>query len=161
MNAGPYPESTDETAKTQRRQATNAREHAWVAPSLALDGEAGGSQALPAGVSSTEASSEPECGGEMYEFDYGGNALEIDACAQGHGYWLDGARSRGCESSFGNAPGTYTAALEPRARSPVSWINCDGRADRGGSVDRRPGVARPYAHDCLLVSVRPSRKAPR
>lgn len=90
MNAGPYPESTDETAKTQRRQATNAREHAWVAPSLALDGEAGGSQALPAGVWSTEASSEPACGGEMYEFDYGGNALEIDACAQGHGYWLDG-----------------------------------------------------------------------
>jgi len=26
----------------------------------------------------------------MYGFDYRGNSLEIDACGEGHGYWLDG-----------------------------------------------------------------------
>jgi Zn-finger nucleic acid-binding protein len=32
----------------------------------------------------------PVCDRAMYEFDYRGNPLEIDACANGHGYWLDG-----------------------------------------------------------------------
>jgi Zn-finger nucleic acid-binding protein len=32
----------------------------------------------------------PQCGKEMYEFDYRANPLELDACPDGHGYWLDG-----------------------------------------------------------------------
>lgn len=32
----------------------------------------------------------PACVSKMYEFDYRGNPLMIDACPQGHGYWLDG-----------------------------------------------------------------------
>ncbi len=31
----------------------------------------------------------PVCGKAMYEFDYRGNPLELDACPDGHGYWLD------------------------------------------------------------------------
>jgi Zn-finger nucleic acid-binding protein len=32
----------------------------------------------------------PSCAKNMYEFDYRANPLEIDACPDGHGYWLDG-----------------------------------------------------------------------
>lgn len=32
----------------------------------------------------------PVCAKQMYEFDYRANPLEIDACPDGHGYWLDG-----------------------------------------------------------------------
>jgi Zn-finger nucleic acid-binding protein len=32
----------------------------------------------------------PRCDGPMHEFDYRGNPLQLDACAAGHGYWLDG-----------------------------------------------------------------------
>ena len=32
----------------------------------------------------------PICDKPMYEFDYRANPLEIDACPDGHGYWLDG-----------------------------------------------------------------------
>jgi Zn-finger nucleic acid-binding protein len=32
----------------------------------------------------------PACARLMYEFDYRANPLEIDACPDGHGYWLDG-----------------------------------------------------------------------
>lgn len=32
----------------------------------------------------------PECSNNMYEFDYRANPLEINACPDGHGYWLDG-----------------------------------------------------------------------
>lgn len=40
----------------------------------------------------------PDCARPMYGFDYRGNPLELDACPDGHGYWLDGgeeARVRG------------------------------------------------------------------
>ena len=32
----------------------------------------------------------PVCAKAMYEFDYRANPLELDACPEGHGYWLDG-----------------------------------------------------------------------
>ena len=61
----------------------------------------------------------PVCGKRMYEFDYRANPLEIDACGDGHGYWLDAGeeasvkdlilqrardlhRSVGAEASFGS-----------------------------------------------------------
>jgi Zn-finger nucleic acid-binding protein len=31
----------------------------------------------------------PVCAEAMYEFDYRGNPLELDACPNSHGYWLD------------------------------------------------------------------------
>ncbi|MBN9492948.1 zf-TFIIB domain-containing protein [bacterium] len=31
----------------------------------------------------------PVCSVAMYEFDYRGNPLELHACQQGHGYWLN------------------------------------------------------------------------
>jgi Zn-finger nucleic acid-binding protein len=33
----------------------------------------------------------PVCQGSMYGFDYRANPLQLDACGQGHGYWLDGS----------------------------------------------------------------------
>ena len=61
----------------------------------------------------------PVCSKTMYGFDYRANPLEIDACPQGHGYWLDGGeeaevkdlilrrardlnRAASAESSFGS-----------------------------------------------------------
>ena len=61
----------------------------------------------------------PVCGKRMYEFDYRANPLEIDACGEGHGYWLDAGeearvkdlilqrardlhRAAGAEASFGH-----------------------------------------------------------
>jgi Zn-finger nucleic acid-binding protein len=32
----------------------------------------------------------PVCATTMCGFDYRGNPLELDACPDGHGYWLDG-----------------------------------------------------------------------
>ena len=32
----------------------------------------------------------PVCSRRMFEFNYRGNPLQLDACAEGHGYWLDG-----------------------------------------------------------------------
>jgi Zn-finger nucleic acid-binding protein len=60
----------------------------------------------------------PVCQAKLYEFDYRANPLELDACPQGHGYWLDGGeearvrdlilqrardlhRAAGAEESFG------------------------------------------------------------
>jgi Zn-finger nucleic acid-binding protein len=61
----------------------------------------------------------PVCEKPMYEFDYRGNPLELNACELGHGYWLDGGeesrvrelmrqrardlhRSAAAEGSFGS-----------------------------------------------------------
>ena len=61
----------------------------------------------------------PVCQKPMYEFDYRGNPLQLNACEVGHGYWLDGGeesqvrelmrqrardlhRSAAAEGSFGS-----------------------------------------------------------
>jgi Zn-finger nucleic acid-binding protein len=61
----------------------------------------------------------PVCAKPMYEFDYRGNPLQLNACELGHGYWLDGGeesqvrelmrrraqdlhRSAAAEGSFGS-----------------------------------------------------------
>lgn len=36
----------------------------------------------------------PVCLKAMYEFDYRGNPLQLDACPDGDGYWLDGGEGR-------------------------------------------------------------------
>ena len=75
----------------------------------------------------------PVCAKRMYEFDYRANPLEIDACADGHGYWLDAGeearvkdlilqrardlhRAAGAEVSFGSFLSTVRSQFGGRGR---------------------------------------------
>ncbi len=77
----------------------------------------------------------PVCQKAMYEFDYRANPLEIDACPDGHGYWLDGGeearvrvlilqrardlhRAAGAEASFGALLGGLRKQLGGHGRRP-------------------------------------------
>jgi Zn-finger nucleic acid-binding protein len=77
----------------------------------------------------------PVCDKTMYEFDYRANPLEIDACPDGHGYWLDGGeearvrqlilqrardlhRTASAEASFGAFIGGLRKQLGGRGRRP-------------------------------------------
>jgi Zn-finger nucleic acid-binding protein len=77
----------------------------------------------------------PVCEKAMYEFDYRGNPLEVDACPDGHGYWLDGGeearvrelilqrardlhRTASAEVSFGAFVGVLRKQLGGRGRRP-------------------------------------------
>lgn len=77
----------------------------------------------------------PVCAKPMYEFDYRANPLEIDACPDGHGYWLDGGeearvrelilqrardlhRAASAEASFGAFLGGLRKSLGGHGRRP-------------------------------------------
>lgn len=54
----------------------------------------------------------PVCGTHMYEFDYRGNPIELDACEKGHGYWLRaGDESKIRQALLAHAAGLHRASL--------------------------------------------------
>lgn len=75
----------------------------------------------------------PVCQSHMYEFDYRGNPIELHACEQGHGYWLDA----GDESKIRQALLQHAAGLQRASIAEASYGHfLDGLRKKYGGKHR-------------------------
>ena len=73
----------------------------------------------------------PACEQVMHAFNYRAYNLELDACAEGHGFWLDGGESERVREIMKER----IRGLQRAAGAQRSWARAKGRSG-GGVMDR-------------------------
>jgi Zn-finger nucleic acid-binding protein len=79
----------------------------------------------------------PVCGQPMRAFNYRAYNLELDACSEGHGFWLDEGESARVREVMRERVG----GLRRAGSAQRSWQRAKGRGG-GGVVDQIKGLFR-------------------
>ncbi len=74
----------------------------------------------------------PKCGELMVAFDYRGNNLELDACPQEHGFWLDTGEAERVRQIMQER----SRGLSRSASAEKSWQRAREGGSRGNLTDR-------------------------
>ena len=77
----------------------------------------------------------PTCEQPMHAFNYRAYNLELDGCAEGHGFWLDAGESERVQEIMKER----VRGLQRAAGAQVSWKHAKGSSG-GGVIDQIKGL---------------------
>ena len=80
----------------------------------------------------------PECGKPMRAFNYRAYNLEIDACTDEHGFWLDAGESVRVRDIMKER----VSGLQRAHSAQKAWNRAKGRGGSGGILDQLRGLFR-------------------
>lgn len=80
----------------------------------------------------------PVCSKRMRAFNYRAYNLELDACVEAHGFWLDAGES----ARIREAMQDRVAGLRRAQTSQAGWEKAKGRGRSGGVVEQLKGLFR-------------------
>ena len=78
----------------------------------------------------------PECGAKMRAFNYRAYDLELDACEQAHGFWLDADEAARVRDVMKDR----VAGLSRSASAQEAWNRAKQGSRGGGIVDKLKGM---------------------
>jgi len=80
----------------------------------------------------------PVCAKAMRAFNYRAHNLELDACTEEHGFWLDGGESKRVQEVMGER----VEGLKRGVSAQGAWDKAKGQGGKGGVMDNLRGLFR-------------------